>query len=95
MDTKDAVSDATTAAPVPQQPPTNISDSTRGSFPFLVHSQVTLTNNLPPNVDNQPLIRQKRRRTRYVFAFNVQKTWTRPQVFLDGKGLCVQPYLQS
>ena len=39
--------------------------SSGGSFAFLVHSQDTLNNNLPPNVDNQPLARQKRRRTRY------------------------------
>ncbi|KAI9843316.1 MAG: hypothetical protein M1838_002687 [Thelocarpon superellum] len=33
------------------------------SYAFLVHSQETLPRNLPPNVDNKPLARQKRRRT--------------------------------
>ncbi|KAK5010652.1 hypothetical protein LTR28_008521, partial [Elasticomyces elasticus] len=32
-------------------------------YAFLVHSQSTLPNNLPPDVDNKPLARQKRRRT--------------------------------
>jgi len=35
------------------------------SFAFLVHSQDTIPNNLPPDVDNKPLARQRRRRTRY------------------------------
>lgn len=39
----------------PSSAPTNIA--------FIVHSAATLTNNLPPNVDNKPLARQKRRRT--------------------------------
>lgn len=34
------------------------------SYAFLVHSQNTLNHNLPPDVDNPPLARQKRRRTR-------------------------------
>lgn len=50
----------------PQEKTMGVSDaSSGGSFAFLVHSQDTLNNNLPPNVDNQPLARQKRRRTRY------------------------------
>ncbi|KAI9709301.1 MAG: hypothetical protein M1820_003421 [Bogoriella megaspora] len=32
-------------------------------YAFLVHSQQTLPLNLPPNVDNKPLARQRRRRT--------------------------------
>jgi hypothetical protein len=32
---------------------------------FLVHSPTTVANSLPPDVDNKPLARQKRRRTRY------------------------------
>jgi hypothetical protein len=32
---------------------------------FVVHSQDTVQNNLPPDVDNKNLARQKRRRTRY------------------------------
>lgn len=35
------------------------------SYAFLVHSQKTLTQNLPPRVDNKLLARQKRRRTRW------------------------------
>lgn len=34
------------------------------SFAFVVHSQDTVNQNLPPEVDNPPLARQKRRRTR-------------------------------
>ncbi|KAI5207523.1 hypothetical protein E4T39_01914 [Aureobasidium subglaciale] len=37
--------------------------ATANSYPFLVHSTDTLANNRPPNVDNKPLARQKRRRT--------------------------------
>jgi hypothetical protein len=36
------------------------------NYAFLVHSQKTLTQNLPPRVDNKLLARQKRRRTRYI-----------------------------
>ena len=35
-----------------------------GSYAFLNHSSNTLTYNLPPYVDDKPLARQKRRRTR-------------------------------
>ncbi|KAJ5988848.1 Homeodomain [Penicillium waksmanii] len=38
-------------------------DSNPLSYAFLVHSQKTLTQNLPPRVDNKLLARQKRRRT--------------------------------
>lgn len=34
------------------------------TYAFLVHSQDTLNHNLPPDIDNAPLARQKRRRTR-------------------------------
>ncbi|KAL4945155.1 hypothetical protein BDV06DRAFT_47792 [Aspergillus oleicola] len=46
-------------------PSTQTSDSTTASssYAFLVHSQKTLTQNLPPRVDNKLLARQKRRRT--------------------------------
>ncbi|KAL4778204.1 hypothetical protein BJX76DRAFT_153071 [Aspergillus varians] len=46
-------------------PSTQTSDSTTvaSSYAFLVHSQKTLTQNLPPRVDNKLLARQKRRRT--------------------------------
>jgi len=33
---------------------------------FLVHSQESVANHMPPQVDNKALARQKRRRTRYV-----------------------------
>ncbi|KAI9784648.1 MAG: hypothetical protein M1839_001870 [Geoglossum umbratile] len=39
------------------------SDASNNRFAFLVHSQDTLPNNLPPRVDDKPLARQKRRRT--------------------------------
>ena len=47
-------------------------------FPFLVHSQESVTNGKPPEVDNGRLARQKRRRTRYVYSprasfYNPQK----------------------
>ncbi|EAA61126.1 hypothetical protein AN5048.2 [Aspergillus nidulans FGSC A4] len=46
-------------------PSTQNSDSSTASssYAFLVHSQKTLTQNLPPRVDNKLLARQKRRRT--------------------------------
>ncbi|KAF4554977.1 putative homeobox protein YOX1 [Elsinoe fawcettii] len=37
--------------------------SSHTNIAFIVHSSDSLTNNLPPNVDNKPLARQKRRRT--------------------------------
>ncbi|PNS16378.1 hypothetical protein CAC42_112 [Sphaceloma murrayae] len=37
--------------------------SSHTNIAFIVHSSESLTNNLPPNVDNKPLARQKRRRT--------------------------------
>ena len=45
-------------------------DSNSLNYAFLVHSQKTLTQNLPPRVDNKLLARQKRRRTRYVGSLN-------------------------
>ncbi|GCB18376.1 homeobox protein YOX1 [Aspergillus awamori] len=52
-------------APCSSSPPsTQASDSTAAlNYAFLVHSQKTLTQNLPPRVDNKLLARQKRRRT--------------------------------
>lgn len=41
------------------------------NYAFLVHSQKTLTQNLPPRVDNKLLARQKRRRTRYILSSGV------------------------
>lgn len=40
--------------------------SSPAHFAFLNHSSSTLPNNLPPKVDNKPLARQKRKRTRYI-----------------------------
>ncbi|KAL9075900.1 MAG: hypothetical protein Q9161_001294 [Pseudevernia consocians] len=39
------------------------SQSPEGSYAFLVHSQDSVSRNTPPDIDNQPLVRQKRRRT--------------------------------
>ncbi|KAH0379785.1 hypothetical protein KCU92_g7988, partial [Aureobasidium melanogenum] len=53
-------------SPSALQPETEASlvlKATANSYPFLVHSTDTLANNRPPNVDNKPLARQKRRRT--------------------------------
>lgn len=38
----------------------------QGDYAFLNHSAATLPLNLPPNVDDRPLARQKRKRTRCV-----------------------------
>ncbi|KAL1630491.1 Homeobox protein yox1 [Neofusicoccum ribis] len=40
-----------------------LSSPSSGSLAFLVHSPDTVQRNLPPDVDNKPLARQKRRRT--------------------------------
>lgn len=37
-----------------------------GQLAFLVHSQESVANHMPPDVDNKALARQKRRRTRYI-----------------------------
>ena len=47
---------------LPQAPAGTPPDAT-SNFAFLVHSQNTLRNTLPPNVDNASMARQKRRRT--------------------------------
>ena len=39
------------------------SSAQRGNWPFMNHNAATLPNNLPPNVDDKPLARQKRKRT--------------------------------
>ncbi|RAL15346.1 homeobox domain-containing protein [Aspergillus homomorphus CBS 101889] len=54
----------TTEAPCSSSPPSAQAwDATPINYAFLVHSQKTLTQNLPPRVDNKLLARQKRRRT--------------------------------
>ena len=40
-------------------------DSQDLKFAFLVHSQQSLGQSTPPEIDNQRLARQKRKRTRY------------------------------
>ncbi|OJD16973.1 hypothetical protein AJ78_02907 [Emergomyces pasteurianus Ep9510] len=49
--------------PEPAATTTSSGDATNNHYAFLVHSQKTLTLNLPPRVDNKALARQKRRRT--------------------------------
>ncbi|KAF7157840.1 hypothetical protein CNMCM5623_002274 [Aspergillus felis] len=52
------------AAACSSSPPTvQTHESSTLHYAFLVHSQKTLTQNLPPRVDNKLLARQKRRRT--------------------------------
>ncbi|GIJ87825.1 hypothetical protein Asppvi_006738 [Aspergillus pseudoviridinutans] len=52
------------AAACSSSPPTvQTPESSTLNYAFLVHSQKTLTQNLPPRVDNKLLARQKRRRT--------------------------------
>jgi hypothetical protein len=41
------------------------SGSVNNNIAFLVHSPHTVTEKLPPDVDNKSYARQKRRRTRY------------------------------
>ena len=65
-DTQDAQSEfkMTSASSSQESLDTTQPEPARTSYAFLVHSANTLTNNLPPDVDNKPLARQKRRRTR-------------------------------
>lgn len=57
---------AAAVARSPSPASVNASEKAALNYAFLVHSQKTLTQNLPPRVDNKLLARQKRRRTRYV-----------------------------
>lgn len=52
--------------PIASRMGTNAYDETENNFAFLVHSQDSLSQKIPPSIDNQRLARQKRRRTRYV-----------------------------
>ncbi|KAL5041079.1 hypothetical protein BDW71DRAFT_18542 [Aspergillus fruticulosus] len=54
---------AVTFSSSPPSTQTSDSSTASSSYAFLVHSQKTLTQNLPPRVDNKLLARQKRRRT--------------------------------
>lgn len=59
------------SSPQSTQEPT-VPASSEGDAPsnyaFYVHSKKTLTEDLPPKVDSKVYVRQRRRRTRYIFA---------------------------
>ena len=56
---------STPPSSAPETQPKDMHDSSPpNNYAFLVHSQESLNHNLPPEVDNPPLARQKRRRTR-------------------------------
>ncbi|KAJ5155775.1 Homeodomain [Penicillium capsulatum] len=57
------MSDLEPSVPASSSPSLPATDSNALNYAFLVHSQKTLTQNLPPRVDNKLLARQKRRRT--------------------------------
>lgn len=63
------MSDLEPSVPASSSPSLPATDSNTLNYAFLVHSQKTLTQNLPPRVDNKLLARQKRRRTRYVLLY--------------------------
>ena len=48
--------------------PTAVAQDAYANFAFLVHSQTSLMQDLPPRVDIAMTARQKRRRTRYVYS---------------------------
>lgn len=50
----------------PTADPTAAAQDAYANFAFLVHSQTSLMQDLPPKVDTAMTARQKRRRTRYV-----------------------------
>jgi hypothetical protein len=50
----------------PPSAPGSSSPSSGPGYAFLNHSTSSLTHNLPPSVDDKPLARQKRKRTRCV-----------------------------
>ena len=51
---------------------TGSSQSPEGSYAFLVHSQDSVSHNTLPDIEDQHLFRQKRRRTRYCSS-NIKK----------------------
>jgi hypothetical protein len=73
------VSEPSVTANSSSSPQSNVPESSTPSYAFLVHSQKTLTQNLPPRVDNKLLARQKRRRTRYSSS---------PMLFIFRRHLC-------
>ena len=52
-----------------------------GALAFLVHSPTTVANSLPPDVDNKPLARQKRRRTRYALHLSSYSICSQVAIF--------------
>jgi hypothetical protein len=84
---------------VPTSPPT-LPDAIGRRSPlltqhaFLVHSPNTFAKDLPPDVDNKPLARQKRRRTRYVL-FISRLIDGRMSLVIDATrlGTCSRAYL--
>ena len=57
-----------TAASATAPQPAAAANSSPENYAFLNHSSSTVPNNLPPKVDDKPLARQKRKRTRYTLA---------------------------
>ncbi|KAJ5648348.1 Homeodomain [Penicillium lividum] len=57
------MSDPELSVPASSSPSLPATECNALNYAFLVHSQKTLTQNLPPRVDNKLLARQKRRRT--------------------------------
>ncbi|KAK5290094.1 Homeobox protein yox1 [Cryomyces antarcticus] len=89
----DSVLDPAASSADAKSPPTT-SSPTEASYAFLVHSQETLPNNLPPDVDNKPLARQKRRRTRYDNAFPQYRLQPDASIYNAGKQLKYMQLLQ-
>ncbi|KAI9873544.1 MAG: hypothetical protein M1830_000295 [Pleopsidium flavum] len=57
------MSDEAPPSSASQSSATQTSETSTGSFAFFIHSQDSLNQTLPPDVDNKSLARQKRRRT--------------------------------
>ena len=74
-DAQDTLKDLFVARPGAASTPEEAT-SMKNKFAFLIHSTHTLPLNLPPNVDNKSLARQRRRRTRYARYLSMHaKTW--------------------
>lgn len=69
LDNPHAMAEATPAQPASAGTSKSSSASPgTPSLAWLVHSQDSISRSLPPEIDDKPLVRQKRRRTRCVFA---------------------------